>query len=407
LRVIVYEHISGGGYAEQPIPPSILCEGFGMLRGVVSDFKAAGHEVTVLLDSRLSKLKSPINADCIAPIVYSKEPLKFLRNIAQINDAIYIIAPETGQTLQSLIELAEKTGKTSLNSESNAIEKVADKAALYGKLAKKGFLTPKTVPLSYDDGDLEGIKQAIKQKLNYPIILKPADGVGCSGLSLIKNEAQLERAIAKIKTESKSKRFVAQEFIKGEAASISLLSTGKKAVALSLNKQNMNLAEPLGVSSYEGGVVPFSHPLMGEAFVLAERVVESVSGLRGYVGVDVVLTQKGVFVVDVNPRLTTSYIGLREVTDFNVAEALVNAVNGKLPDAPKTNGVACFSKMETPKSSINDFQKASELAGVVSPPFPLNDNAKPCALLIGRGDSLEEANVALEEAKKRLLTIIT
>jgi tyramine---L-glutamate ligase len=408
VKVIVYEHISGGGYAEKPIPPSILCEGFGMLREVVSDFKAAGHEVTVLLDARLSKLKPPIDAGCITPIVYSKEPEKFLSNIAQINDAIYIIAPETGQTLQSLIELAEKTGKTSLNCKSSAIAKVADKAVLYEKLAKNGVPTPKTITLSNGYDDLEGVKQAIKQKLNYPIILKPADGVGCSGLSLIKNQTQLERAIAKIKTESKSKRFIAQEFIKGEAASVSLLSTGKKAVALSLNKQNINIAEPEGTSSYEGGVVPFSHPLEGEAFALAEKVVESVSGLRGYVGVDLVLAETEAFLVDVNPRLTTSYVGLREVAGFNVAESLVNAVmHGKLPDAPKNNRVACFSKMETPKPSINAYQKASKLAEVVSPPFPLNGSTKACALLIGRGDSLEEATLRLEEAKKHSLNIIT
>ena len=138
MKVIVYEHVSGGGYAGQPIPPSVLSEGFGMLRCIVEDFKAAGHEVTVLLDARLSKLNPPIDADCIVPIFYPEEPEKFLNNIAKINDAIYIIAPETGQTLQSLVELAEKTGKTSLNCESQAIGKVADKAVLYEKLQKLG-----------------------------------------------------------------------------------------------------------------------------------------------------------------------------------------------------------------------------------------------------------------------------
>ena len=103
LRIIVYEHVSGGGYAQQPIPPSVLSEGFGMLRTVVSDFKAAGHEVTVLLDERLSKLNPPLDADCTVPIFYASEPKRFLSNIAKINDAVYVIAPETGQTLQSLV----------------------------------------------------------------------------------------------------------------------------------------------------------------------------------------------------------------------------------------------------------------------------------------------------------------
>ncbi len=76
LKIIVYEHVSGGGYAEQTIPPSVLAEGFGMLRCVVADFKAAGHEVTVLLDARISKLNPPIDADCIVPIFYPQKNQK-------------------------------------------------------------------------------------------------------------------------------------------------------------------------------------------------------------------------------------------------------------------------------------------------------------------------------------------
>ena len=104
---------------------------------------AAGHEVTVLLDARLSKLNPPINADCVVPIFYPQEPEKFLNAIAQINDAVYVIAPETDGILHSLVEFIEKTGKTSLNCESKAIDKVADKSALYAFLRKKVFQSQK------------------------------------------------------------------------------------------------------------------------------------------------------------------------------------------------------------------------------------------------------------------------
>ena len=104
MKIIVYEHVSGGGYAKQPIPTSVLAEGFGMLREIVADFAAAGHEVTVLLDARIAKLHPPLEVFCILPIYLSKESERFLKNIAPINDATYIIAPETGQTLQSLVE---------------------------------------------------------------------------------------------------------------------------------------------------------------------------------------------------------------------------------------------------------------------------------------------------------------
>jgi predicted ATP-grasp superfamily ATP-dependent carboligase len=407
LKVIVYEHVSGGGYAGQPIPQGVLCEGFGMLRSVVADLKAAGHEVTVLIDARLSKLNPPIDADCTVPIFYAKEPEKFLNNIAKINDAIYVIAPETDQTLQSLVELVEKTGKTSLNCESAAIGKVADKAVLYEKLQKNGFPTPKTLLLDLTYS-LAQVKQAIKRELNYPVVFKPVDGVGCGGLSIVNRDAQVEKVVAKMKAESSSKRFIAQEFINGESASVSLLSTGKKAVAISLNKQNVTLAEPDKASSYDGGTVPFDHPQKQQALSMAEKVVGSFSGLRGYVGVDLVLAQDKPYVVDVNARLTTSYVGLRKVARFNVAEELVNAVlKGKIPTEPENRGVSCFSKIETDKPAIGVFQKATKLGAVISPPFPLNGNAKSIALVIGEADTLDDARLHLEEAKKRLCNIIT
>lgn len=376
-----------------------------MLRSVVADFKAAGHEITVMLDGRLSRLNPPLNADFIVPIFYSHEPTRVISKIAKINDAIYIIAPETGQTLQSFVALADQTGKISLNCQASAIAKAADKTVLYEDLQTLG-VTPKTIFLRIDDG-VEKARYAIENELGYPAVLKPADGVSCAGLSIVKKVTQIEKAFQKISVESTCKRFIAQEYVNGEAASISLLSTCKKTVALSLNKQKVNLSEPDKVSSYEGGAVPFEHPLKQKAFALAERVVESIPGLSGYVGVDFVLTQKKCFVVDVNPRLTTSYIALRKVASFNVAEALVNARSkDELPNKLENQGYSCFTKVISPKPAITAFQKAAESSAVISPPFPLSCSSQACSIVIGNGESLEEATLRLEEAKKRLLNII-
>jgi predicted ATP-grasp superfamily ATP-dependent carboligase len=407
LKLLVYEHVSGGGYAGQPISPSVLSEGFGMLRSIVSDFKSAGHEVTVLLDARLSKLNPPIVADCTIPVFYPKEAEKFLTNAAKINDAVYVIAPETGQTLQSLVELVEHTGKLSLNCDSRAIQKVADKTVLYETLKKNGLPTPNTVALNVDGG-LAEIKQTIRNMLSYPLVLKPMDGVSCGGLSIVKEDAQVEKAVAKIKAESAEKHFIVQEFIGGEAASVSVLCAGGKALAISLNRQNVKVAGAEAVSSYEGGAVPFDHPLKQEAFKAAEKIAEFFPGLRGYVGVDLVLAEDNPFIVDVNPRLTTSYVGLSRVATFNVAEALVNAVlKGKLPPKQKINGFVYFSKMETPKPTDSVFEKVAQIREVVSPPFPLDNDDKACSLVAGQGDSLDNARLRFEEAKKRLLTIIS
>ena len=406
MKIILYEYASGGGYAGRRLPIGILAEGFGMLRSVAADFKAIGYEINILLDARLSKLNPPIDADYILPVMHPEEPEKFLKDLAKINDSIYIIAPETGQTLQTLVELAEKTNKTTLNCKSAAIAKVADKALLYSNLRENGFPIPKTQLLNTSD-TLAQIKQTIRQQLNYPVVFKPVDGAGCSGLSIIKEEGQMGKALTMIRDESKFSHFVVQEFVEGESVSVSLLAAKNKGLAISLNRQDTAMSGPEALSSYNGGCIPFNHPLKQEAFDLAERVVESFQGLQGYVGVDLVLAQDKPYVVDVNPRLTTSYVGLRKVVNFNLAEAIENAVlKGKLPVKPENRGAVFFMKTETPKPSKEAFKNSANSDAVVSPAFPLEDNAKSCALLIGYGTTLNEAMCAIEEAKKSLSNII-
>jgi tyramine---L-glutamate ligase len=406
LKTILYEHVSGGGYAGHHISPNILAEGFAMLRTVASDFKAAGHEVTIMLDDRISKLNPPINADCTVPVIYPEETTRFLTSLASINDASYIIAPETGQILESYVELMEKTGKISLNSQSSAIKQVANKANFQKILQKNQVNTPNSLVFSTDE-NLTAIKREINEKLCCPIVFKPADGASCSGLSIVNDDSQIIAGIEKIKAESSAKQFVVQEFIIGEAVSVSLLVSNGKALAISLNKQNVNVASPDKTSSYLGGCVPFDNSLKEETFLMAEKVVECFSGLRGYVGVDFVLGKDKPFVVDVNPRLTTSYVGLSQTVCFNVAQAIIDAVSrSRLPTNFETKGFTCFEKVESTKPTEAAFKRLSKVAAVVSPPFMLTNSDKAVSMVDGHGRSLKQAGLHLEEAKKCLLDIV-
>ena len=406
MKVLVYEHVSGGGYAGQPLDPSVLSEGFSMLSCLAKDFKAAEHEVTILLDARLSKFNPPLDADCIVPVFYSKKNEEMFEDAAKINDAVYVIAPETEQILQSFVDLGGKTGKLSLNCEADAICKITDKSVLYDSLKKNGLLTPETLIFNVDDESAD-INCEIKKKLGYPVVFKPLKSTSCGGLSVVQEDSQIDAAVAKIKTVTSLKKFLVQEFILGEAASVSLLCGKDRALAISLNKQNVQLAPPDAASSYEGGLVPFYHPLKPETFTIAEKVAMSFSGLRGYIGVDFVLTQDEPFVVDVNPRLTTSFIGLRGVAGFNVAEAMVNAVlKNKLPTLQEYRDFSYFSKVRTASPSLQACQKATRIKGVISPPFPLEATLEAVSMIIGQGESLSESRLRFEEAKKRLFDII-
>jgi tyramine---L-glutamate ligase len=376
-----------------------------MLKGLIADFKAAGHGTTVLVDERISRFNAPLEADLIIPVCYSGEAEGFITTLSRENDALYVIAPETSRILEEKVKLIEQTGKISLNCKSNAISKVADKTILYETLLDKGFPIPKTLIQDIDCTTAE-VLQNIKKSLTFPLVFKPIDGTSCSGLSVVSNYDQIEQAISKIRQITSSKFFIIQNFINGASASVSLISNGKKAIPISLNSQSLILSPPDAESHYEGGCVPFSHSLKQDAFILAQKVVEAFPGLRGYVGVDVVLTQFQVFVVDVNPRLTTSYVGLRQIMDLNIAQLLIDAiVEGKLPKKIRVCGAACFSKDEVSKPKLEIFRQVAQLDSVVSPPFPIESNAESCTLIIGRGSDFTESKNRLEEAKKNLQNI--
>lgn len=400
MNILVYEHACGGGFAEGAVSPGILAEGFGMLRSVVSNLKAAGHEVTVILDEGLSRLNPPLEADCVIPIFSFKEAQQAILKACADTDAAYVIAPETGGTLQSLVEFIEQNGVPLLNCRSTAIKAVSDKAHLYEILKANKLKTPKTVRVNV----AQYVKEAIMAKFEFPVVFKPVDGVGCSGLSIVNNESQVEGAIEKIDAELASEAFMVQEYVEGEAVSVSLLCTGSKCMPVSLNKQNVTLSTPEEASCYVGGCVPFDHKMKQKAFAIAEKVVGCFSGLKGYLGVDLILTEKGPVVVDVNPRLTTSFIGLSRVAGFNFADAIAKAaLKNELPIKPALSGYCCFSKIETPKTDLDCLDVLYKVPGVVSPPFPVQDFEESCALLSGEGNSLDEACLLLEEAKKRVL----
>lgn len=406
LRLLIYEHASAGGYADGSVSPGILAEGFGMFRSMVSGLKLAGHHVTVLLAAELSRFNPPINADCILPVLSFKEAQDAIRKTRGKIDAVYILAPESGGTLQSFVKLVEQSGVASLNCQSTAIGMAADKAFLYENLKVKGLPTPDTSTFNFSD-HLADIKSAIKSKFCFPVLFKPLDGVGCSGLSIVETEAHIADAMAKVKSQSESKGFLVQEFVSGEAASISLLTTGKDTLPVSLNKQEISLVTPNKDSSYDGGCVPYEHPFWLEASQIAQQVVGCFSGLRGYVGVDLVLSADGPMVVDVNPRLTTSFVGLSNITGFNISEALLNAaLKSELPAAAFFQGVACFIKLKTPNPSSTALQELNKLGEVVSPPFPVQGYSNACAMILGKGYTLKDAAGRLEEAKKHTLNII-
>jgi hypothetical protein len=134
-----------------------------------------------------------------------------------------------------------------------------------------------------------------------------------------------------------SESLLLQRYVTGTAASVALLTDGRRAVALTVNAQSVRASTPF---SYRGGKTPFDHPLAGKAVEVALLTCRALPGLRGYIGVDVVLTESDAVVIEVNPRLTTAYLGVRSAFGGNIGEVgnvaamALAACAGTLPVPP-------------------------------------------------------------------------
>jgi predicted ATP-grasp superfamily ATP-dependent carboligase len=405
LRLLVYEHVSGGGFSEKPIPPSILSEGFAMLRTIIEDANAAGHSVTTILDSRIAELNPPLEADRRIPVHSFAEAENATRKAAENSDAAYIIAPETNGMLQNLVETLKQSATLSLNSTASAITKVSNKPLLLQQAKKIELATPETLVFGVADKK-ETIIQAVKEKLGFPTVFKPSDGVGCEGLSLVKNTNQAKTAITKI-AETASKCIMVQKLIHGTPVSVTLISNGTDATPIALNKQNVIIKTPNQNSSYNGGTTPFNSTSKNSAFATAKKLVESINGLKGFIGVDLILTHKHPVVVEINPRLTTSYVGIRKTLNLNLAQAIINStLEHELPTNWKTSGYAYFAKVKTPNTTHKNLQESYALPELISPPFPTPHEPSSCALLCSYSSTLWQAEHDFGNAEKHLLSIL-
>ena len=70
---------------------------------------------------------------------------------------------------------------------------------------------------------------------------------------------------------------------------------------------------------------------------VAARIAKAFPGLWGYVGIDLIDSPAGPLVLEINPRLTTSYVGLAAAIGGNPAGMVLAmlAADADLPVAPE------------------------------------------------------------------------
>jgi predicted ATP-grasp superfamily ATP-dependent carboligase len=336
VKVLVYEFASGGGLSKRDVPPSIAREGAAMRAALVADLAAIGcHEIVTTADARV-RHGLPRGVEVVPLPTEDRARAMMVDRLILSADAVWLVAPETDGCLEQLAARVERQRKPLLGSSADAIRRASDKACLPHLLSGLGVRHPETRTLARNADPRRAAGQ-----IGYPIVVKPAPGAGSHGLGLARDARELGRAVDFARRSSDGGRVLLQEYVRGAAASVSLLANGRReAVALTLNAQAIGSSPPF---SYRGGETPFDHPLAKRAIAAAIETCRALPGLRGFVGVDLVLTESDVVVIEVNPRLTTAYLGVRAAVDENVAALALAACVGDLPSTPRARRHVRFS----------------------------------------------------------------
>ena len=327
MQILLYEYASGGGLAGEPVPPSLGREGSAMRDALAADLARGNHRVLLPVDSRFPS-RSRAGIETVEVEGPDPAGARLDRWIASSN-AVWLIAPETGRCLERLAARVEAHGVALAGSGARAIARAADKGALASRFVRRGIPMPETrlVRRTTPSASLRSAALAV----GYPVIVKPRYGAGSQGVVRVSNPAMLEAAVEAAGAINARATVILQQYIRGTAASVSVLANGSEACVLAVNGQAVSRARGF---AYQGGVTPLEHSQVERATAMALAALQVLPGLRGYIGVDMVLSREGPVVIEVNPRLTTSYLGIRRSIRENVAQlGLAAALDGDLPPA--------------------------------------------------------------------------
>jgi tyramine---L-glutamate ligase len=311
-KIFVCEFITGGGFNHSDLPSGLADQGQLMRDSLLRDLSQLSFQVVTTVDARLEK---PAYCDAFQVVSADEDVWQVWEDQIRVADAVWFIAPETDTYLEKMTALAFKHQKNIIGSGLMSIQICSSKLATYQFLKQAGLATIET----YLYAEWCKAKQC-------KWLAKPDDGAGCEETVCFDTAEELEHWLVQNR---KIDTHVIQPFIAGDSASISCVMHHGKADVLSCNQQLIEIEGNEVV--YLGCLVNGMRQYRQSFEVLANKIAQLLPDLIGYVGIDVIVHHEAaepaqITVVEINPRLTTSYVGLNEATGYNPAELILNTM---------------------------------------------------------------------------------
>lgn len=328
--ILVFEYFTASGEKDK----CIISEAEELIFALLDDLREYNVDL-VINKSYGDVVEEYVNVN---PILIDENIIDWLRdNAADFDNAIFI-ASENDNNLYDITRILEENDVCIYTSSAEACFKCSDKYETYESLPvsipqPKSFRF-KIDPKGYWKRAIENLHE--KWQSEYPfsplkLIIKPLAGVDCEDIVILEDIKDLSYDLEK--TFPPGSRIIVQEYIDGVDISVSLICDGKNAVPISLNRQFVELKNDR--ATYLGGKIPFESEFKQEAFKIATEAVEAIDGLKGFVGVDMLINNDendvySVYLLEINSRFTTPYVGLKRIVGFNIAGSIIELIDGNL-----------------------------------------------------------------------------
>ena len=330
MKIFVYEHITSGALIDEYLPASLAHEGNDMLTTIVNDMaELADIELSILRDNRLEAIAIiSNNPRHISHAINTVPEFQQYYDVALNNsDAVLVIAPETDGILQKIQQSVLDKGKKLLGCLPSATQICSDKYECHQHFIGHSIAIPHTILAT------DWSHHPFTSSTGF--IIKPRQGAGCIDTLMFENISALETWLTN--TTNNLKDFIIQPYIQGIAISLSALFDAHDSRVLAVNQQYIDLND--GCLSFHGcRVNSISETVFSlkQAADITQEIQNALSGLWGFVGIDLIVTNNKAYIIDINPRLTTAYVGLHQSIGINPAQLLLIMMNKGLAALPMT-----------------------------------------------------------------------
>ncbi len=323
MKLFLYEWCCSGGLAGGSA--GIVAEGRAMLEALAADAaRDPALDVTVLVDPQLTlTLPTRVHRREVPP----GDDLPALTSAARNADWTLIVAPETDGILYARVAAVRAAGARVLNASTSFIAIASDKQATANALAAAGVPVPAGRSLAPG--------AAVPADFHLPAVRKLRDGVGGEGFTRI-STPHVPPASGPTRLEA---------FVPGIPVGVSCLLGSSGVEVLTPMRQRFSATDP---PRFLGGEPLAPAALVARARALALRAVAAVARAAGdratdglgWVGVDMILGARddgrADRVLEVNPRLTTSFVGLAAPFPRSLVRVMLDAAG----DARVDDGAA-------------------------------------------------------------------